>query len=70
LIEELLDAPDDSTRRKLLEEHRSEITPEFLAALANIAAQAQSSEDKELSVSIQALNRLALRFSMENALKQ
>jgi hypothetical protein len=70
LIEELLDAPDDIARRKLLEEHRSEITPEFLEALANIAAQAQSSEDKELSVSIQSINRLALRFSMENALKQ
>jgi hypothetical protein len=70
LIEELLDASDDNTRRKLLEEHRTEITPEFLDALSNIAAQAQSSDDKELIDSIQALNRLALRFSMENALKQ
>jgi len=70
LIEELLDAPDDNARRKLLEEHRSEITPEFLDALSNIAAQAQSSDDKELIDSIQALNRLALRFSMENAIRQ
>ena len=69
LIEELLEASDDETRRKLLQEHAEEITPEFLNALANIASQVQGSEDKELADRVQALNRAALRFSMEQNLK-
>ena len=69
LIEELLEAPDDQERRKMLEAHREEITPEFLNALANIAGQVDSGEDKELADRIKNLNRMVLRFSMEQNLR-
>lgn len=69
LIEELLEAPDDQSRREIMQAHKEEITPEFLSALANIATQVQSSDDKELTDRVIALNRQALRFSMEQNLK-
>lgn len=69
LIEELLEAPDDQSRREIMQAHKEEITPEFLSALANIATQVQSSDDKELTDRVTALNRQALRFSMEQNLK-
>lgn len=69
LIEELLEAPDDQTRRQIMQSHQEEITPEFLNALANIAAQVQSGEDQELAERISSLNRMALRFSMEKNLR-
>jgi hypothetical protein len=69
LIEELLDAPDDQARRQLLEAHQEEITPEFLNALSNIVAQVQESEDKELTERIKAINRMAMRLSMEKNLR-
>ena len=69
LIEELLDAPDDQARRQIMEAHQEEITPEFLSALANIHAQVQASEDNALVERIAALNRMALRFSMEKNLR-
>jgi hypothetical protein len=64
LIEELLEAPDDQSRKQLIEQHKDEITPEFLSALANIASQVQGSDDKELAERVNALHRMALRFSM------
>jgi hypothetical protein len=65
MIEELLDIPDAQGQRRYLEEHRDEITPEFLNALTNIASQVDNSEDKELADRIRELNRAVLRFSME-----
>lgn len=64
LIEELLEAPDDQSRKQLIEQHKDEITPEFLSALANIASQVQGGDDKELAERVNALHRMALRFSM------
>jgi len=65
LIEELLQASDDQSRREILEVHQEEITPEFTNALSNIVVQAQSSEDNELAERAMAVNRQVLRFSME-----
>ncbi len=65
LIEELLDIPDAQEQRNFLEEHKDEITPEFLSALTNIASQVDGGEDKELAERIKELNRAVLRFSME-----
>jgi hypothetical protein len=65
-IEELLDAPDDQATRRLMEEHKDQITPEFLQMLSGLLAQVQQSgEDSELLQRLQHLNRQALRFSME-----
>jgi hypothetical protein len=69
LIEELLEAPDDDSRRQMLESHSEEITPDFLNALANLSAQMQNSDDKEFAERVNALNRQAMRFSMARNLK-
>ena len=69
LIEELLEAPDDESRMKLMQEHKDEITPDFLSALSNIVVQVQQGEDKELAERMMAVNRAALRFSMQANLK-
>jgi hypothetical protein len=70
LIEELLEAPDDLARRKLMEEHRQEITPEFLQMISGLLAQVQQYEqDQELVDRLKALNRQVRRFSMEANLR-
>lgn len=69
-IQELLEAPDDAARNKLLETYADELTPEFMSALASLATQAQSGEDKEIAEAIARLNRQVLRFSMQRNLKK
>jgi hypothetical protein len=69
LIEELIDAPDDAARKAILDEHKEEITPEFLDSLTRITAQVDSGQDKELADRIKAVYRLALRVSMQMNLK-
>jgi len=68
LIEELLQAEDERSQRNIMQEHQEEITPEFLNILANLAVQAQNSDDKALSTRVMDVNRLAVRFSMEKKL--
>jgi hypothetical protein len=72
LIEKLIDVPDDANQkdawRAILTEHTDEVTPDFLSALASIAAQVQDGEDPELAARFKELNRVALRFSMEQNL--
>jgi hypothetical protein len=65
LIEALLDANDEQARRKLLEENRAQITPEFLDALTSIVSRVESNQDKELTERIRTIHREALRYSME-----
>lgn len=73
LLEEMLDIPADrnqqETWRKMLLEHQDQVTPEFLNTLANITAQVQEGEDKELANRIQEIHRLVLRFSMEKSMQ-
>lgn len=68
-IETLLEAPDEASRRQMLEEREAEITPEFLSTLAGIMAQVQSSEDQALVDELKQINRLALRVSMQRNLR-
>ncbi len=68
-VEELLDAPDDNARKKILDEHRDQVTPEFINAMTTIATQTQSGEDKELAQKIQDLYRQVIKYSMEAGLK-
>ncbi len=74
LIEELLDVPDDASQKEtwrgILAEHAEEITPDFLSALGNIAAQVQEGDDPQLAARLKELNRATLRFSMEKNLKE
>jgi hypothetical protein len=73
LIEELLDVPNDEnqkeTWRSILASHADQVTPDFLNALASIAGQVQDGDDPELAARFKELNRVALRFSMEQNLK-
>jgi len=68
LIEELLQADDERSRRNIMQDHQEEITPEFLNILANLTVQAQNSDNKALATRIMDVNRLAVRFSMEKKL--
>jgi hypothetical protein len=68
-IEQLLDAPDDAARRRLLETNPDMVTPELMDALTNIVAQVGSSSDENLTQAIKSLYKLVLRYSMEMQLK-
>jgi hypothetical protein len=68
-IEELLEAGDDNERKKILDEHRDQVTPEFINAMTTIATQTEAGEDKELAQKIQDLYRLVIKYSMEAGLK-
>lgn len=69
LIEELLAVEEDAGRRAWLEEHRKEVTPEFMETMTALLAQAQNGEDEELLSHLQSAYRAVLRFSMEANLK-
>jgi hypothetical protein len=74
LIEELVGVQNDQERMKILENHREEITPEFLDTFNNLVMQIQTQsgddEQKALADQIQAGYRAALRFSMQANLKK
>jgi hypothetical protein len=53
-----------------MEEHKDQITPEFLQMLSGLLSQVQQSDQEpELEQRLQNLNRQALRFSMEKNLR-
>ena len=64
-IGELVEAESDENRRALLENNKDKITPEFMSALANIVAQVEDSDDKELAERMKAVHRQVLRYSMQ-----
>jgi hypothetical protein len=65
-LEELLEAPDEDSRHKLLEENEQKITPEFFQFLSGLMAQvAESDQEPEFKERIKAVNRQALRYSMQ-----
>jgi hypothetical protein len=65
LIEDLLDAADEQSMKKMLQEHRSEVTPDFMELLSSLVTRTQDGEDAELHERIQMLYRLALQLSMQ-----
>lgn len=72
LLEELLEAPGDQERRRILEEHRQEITPRFLEMVSGLLAQVQQSDEKEDKEMVDRLKSIASqvrRFSMEANLR-
>lgn len=64
LIQEMLEAPDEAGLRKLMEEHKTEITPEFLDILTQLVARPQS-EDVEMNRRLQEIYSQAVRMSMQ-----
>ena len=70
LAEELLGAENEAERRKFLEEHADQITPEFLQMLNSLMNQFEQQGQAELSQRLQEAYRSALRFSMQSNLKK
>ncbi len=71
LIEELINAGTDEARRKIMDEHAEEITPEFLSMLSSLASQGESEgQSPEVTKQLKDLSRLALRFSMQANMKK
>jgi len=64
-IEQLIQAGDDSQRDQILHENSEKITPEFLGIFANLLAQIDNNEDKELKKQVSDVYDQVLRFSMQ-----
>lgn len=65
LIQELLDAAaSDDELNKKLEQHKSDITPEFMEILSNLLTRADSGEDAELKSRMNKVFSAALRITM------
>ena len=63
-IGELVEAESDENRRALLENNKDR-SRRFMSALANIVAQVEDSDDKELAERMKAVHRQVLRYSMQ-----
>jgi len=65
LIQELLEVANSETDLlRKLEEHKTEITPEFMDILSNLLVRTESDEDAELKVRLNKVFSTALRLSM------
>jgi len=65
LIQELLDAAgSDQELQKKLEEHKAEITPEFIDILSNLVARTEAGEEVEMKAKLNKVFSSALRITM------
>ena len=70
LAQELVSAPDEMSRRKVLEEHADKITPEFIQVLASLVGQSESQgQSPQVLDALRQAYRSALKFSMENKMR-
>jgi hypothetical protein len=65
LIQEMLEAPDEESVRKLMSEHKDEITPEFVELLTQLVSRPQA-ENAEINDRLQMIYSQALRMSMQS----
>jgi hypothetical protein len=70
LAEELMGIETEAERRKFMEDHADQITPEFLQMLSSMMGQLEQQGQQELSQQMQEVYRSALRFSMQSNLKK
>ena len=70
LLQELVEAPDDVARNKIIEAHQEEITPEFVESLSGMLLQLQEGEDKDLAEKVRAAYRATMRASMQKGMQQ
>jgi len=70
-IEHLLDAPDDATLEKMLEDNGEMVNDDFMQALVGLVAQVDqaaeqgNTEAKELSEKLSKVYKMAMKFSMK-----
>ena len=70
LIQEFLEAAgSENELNKKLEEHKTEITPEFMDILSNLLVRTEAEDDIELKNRLNLIFSAALRFSMSANLK-
>ncbi len=70
LIQKLLDAPDETAQRKVLEENGAMITDELLQAMNSIISEGQArNQNPELIKALENAYKLVLRFNMEKKLR-
>jgi hypothetical protein len=71
LAQELVGAASEADRRRMLEEHAADITPEFLQMLSGLASQSENqSQPPDVINAFKETYRAALRFSMETNMKK
>jgi hypothetical protein len=69
LIQKLIDAPDEESRRKLMEENGEAITPQLVETLTGLLVQLEAGENKEMTEKVRAIYRAAVRMSMQSGMK-
>ncbi|MBE3142471.1 MAG: hypothetical protein IMZ61_00900 [Planctomycetes bacterium] len=71
LAQELVGALSEADRRRMLEEHAADITPEFLQMLGGLTSQSENqSQPPDVINAFKETYRAALRFSMEANMKK
>lgn len=71
LAQELVGAVSEADRRRMLEEHAADITPEFLQMLGGLTSQSENQgQPPDVINAFKETYRAALRFSMEANLKK
>jgi hypothetical protein len=67
-IEALVEAPDEGSRIKIIEENKDLINQEFMNTLSSIVYQVQSGDDQGAAEEFRDIHRLILRYSMQKNL--
>jgi hypothetical protein len=70
LIQELVDAVDETAVRELLEKNAEKLTPEFITMLNNVLSQASGDADQESKDRLAFIYRTALNLTMRKNLNQ
>jgi hypothetical protein len=66
-LQEMIEAPDDEAREKMLDENPDKITPELFQMLSGLMNQvAESGQDEQLVEKLKLINRQVLRHSMRS----
>ena len=69
LLNELLDAPDEEARKRIIDANQDDITPEFVESLSAMMLQLEDGKDRDLANKVRAAYRLALRISMKKGIQ-
>src|SRR3990172_2892733 len=69
LLNELLDAPDEEARKRIIDANPDDITPEFVESLSAMMLQLEDGKDRDLANKVRAAYRLALRISMKKGIQ-
>ena len=75
MLEEMLDAPDETALNKMIEQHAAEITPDFSSIVASVISRTEeqtggktSGEEAQMLERLQVIYRAILKFTMKKNL--